>query len=134
MCPVSGARLEHFSAMHTVELLEEAIELAQRAGFSIRSEWLAGRGTGWCELKGQKWLFLDLSETPREQLERVTQCLQLAAAGDRRQHEPLAASRARRAQSRLNPDWRLQNALPRLTVFADRGHGLLGHECRGPDC
>lgn len=62
--------------MHTVELLEEAIELAERAGFKVRSEWLAGRGTGWCELKGQKWLFLDLSETPREQLERVTQCLQ----------------------------------------------------------
>ena len=61
--------------MHTVELLEEAIELAERAGFKVRSEWLAGRGTGWCELKGQKWLFLDLSETPREQLERVTQCL-----------------------------------------------------------
>ncbi len=61
--------------MHTVELLEEAIELAQRAGYSIRSEWLAGRGTGWCELKGQKVLLLDLSETPREQLERVTQCL-----------------------------------------------------------
>ncbi len=61
--------------MHTVELLEEAIELAERAGFKLRSEWLAGRGTGWCELKGQKWLFLDLSETPREQLERVTQCL-----------------------------------------------------------
>jgi hypothetical protein len=61
--------------MHTVELLEEAIELVERAGFKVRSEWLAGRGTGWCELKGQKWLFLDLSETPREQLERVTQCL-----------------------------------------------------------
>jgi hypothetical protein len=61
--------------MHTVELLEEAIELAERAGFKMRWEWLAGRGTGWCELKGQKWLFLDLSETPREQLERVTQCL-----------------------------------------------------------
>ena len=61
--------------MHTVELLEEAIELAERAGFQVRSEWLAGRGTGWYELKGEKWLILDLSETPREQLERVTQCL-----------------------------------------------------------
>lgn len=61
--------------MHTVELLEEAIELAERAGFSVRSEWLHGRGTGWYELKGEKWLILDLSETPREQLERVTQCL-----------------------------------------------------------
>ncbi|HTU26541.1 MAG TPA: hypothetical protein VMF30_14135 [Pirellulales bacterium] len=71
--------------MHTVELLEEAIELAERSGFHVRAEWLAGRGTGWCVLKGQNCLFLDLSETPREQLDRVTQCL-------REQPQVLAAS------------------------------------------
>ena len=65
--------------MHTVEMLEEALELAERLGFKVRQEWLDGRGSGGCELKGQRWIFLDLSEPAREQLDAVTECLRSAS-------------------------------------------------------
>ena len=45
--------------MLTVELLEEALELARRAGYRVRQEWLEGCAGGACVIKGQKWLFLD---------------------------------------------------------------------------
>ena len=56
--------------MHTVELLEEAVRLADSLGFLIRQEWLSGGG-GACELKGKRWLFVDLSLSPLEQLDQV---------------------------------------------------------------
>ena len=46
--------------MHTVEMLEQALDLAARLGYTIRQEWLAGSGGGGCELKGRKLFFLDL--------------------------------------------------------------------------
>jgi hypothetical protein len=57
-------------SMLTVELLEQAIDVAKRAGYNLRQECLAGRGGG-CELKGRKILFLDLDLSPDEQLEQV---------------------------------------------------------------
>ncbi|NQT15597.1 MAG: hypothetical protein HQ582_22765 [Planctomycetes bacterium] len=60
--------------MHTVELLEEAIALAERTGYKVRQEWLSGGG-GCCELKGQKWIFLDLAAGPMDQLDQVVQTL-----------------------------------------------------------
>ncbi len=57
--------------MHTVELLEEAIALAMQSGFKIRQEWFGGSAAGACELKGQKWIFIDLALSPREQLDQV---------------------------------------------------------------
>ena len=61
--------------MHTVELLEEAIALAERVGFQVRQEWLGGSGGGDCEIKGQKWIFLDLAVGPLDQLELVLETL-----------------------------------------------------------
>jgi hypothetical protein len=61
--------------MHTVEMLEEALELVERQGIQVRQEWLDGRGSGICVLKGQTWIFLDLAEPPREQLAAVGECL-----------------------------------------------------------
>lgn len=57
--------------MHTVELLEEATSLAAQLGFKIRQEWFGGCAAGACEIKGQKWIFIDLALSPREQLEQV---------------------------------------------------------------
>jgi hypothetical protein len=57
--------------MHTVELLEEATSLAAELGFRIRQEWFGGCAAGACEIKGQKWIFIDLALSPREQLEQV---------------------------------------------------------------
>lgn len=60
--------------MHTVELLEEALTAASRLGFKVRQEWL-GAGGGACEIKGQKWIFLDHGQMPLEQLAVVAAAL-----------------------------------------------------------
>ena len=61
--------------MHTVEMLEHALDLAVRLGYSVRQEWLAGSGGGGCELKGRKLLFLDLDLGPVDQFEQVLSTL-----------------------------------------------------------
>jgi len=61
--------------MHTVELLEEAIALAERVGYLVRQEWLGGSGGGDCQIQGQKWIFLDLAVGHLDQLELVLKTL-----------------------------------------------------------
>ena len=61
--------------MHTVELLESALELADRLGYQVRQEWLDGLTGGGCELRGQKILFLDLALGPEDQLDQVLDTL-----------------------------------------------------------
>ncbi len=60
--------------MHTVEMLEQALDLAVRLGYTIRQDCLAGRGGG-CELNGRKLFFLDLDLGPDEQLEQILETL-----------------------------------------------------------
>ena len=62
--------------MHTVELLEQAILLAERCGFIVRQDWFGGLTAGGCELKGRRWMLIDLSLTAPEQLAQVTSALQ----------------------------------------------------------
>lgn len=73
--------------MHTVELLDEALDLAAQLGYAIRQEWLGGSGGGGCEIKGRKCLFLDLALSPLEQLEQVA-----AAIRDCQQADEIAES------------------------------------------
>ncbi|MGD9722453.1 MAG: hypothetical protein AB7O59_13190 [Pirellulales bacterium] len=61
--------------MHTVERLEQAIALAERLGFVVRQEWLGGVSAGGCEVRGRRWLFVDLALSPAEQLEQVLAAL-----------------------------------------------------------
>jgi len=61
--------------MHTVELLDEAIRLAERAGYGVRQEWLGGAAGGGCEFRGRRWIFLDLALGPAEQLDQVLDAL-----------------------------------------------------------
>jgi len=61
--------------MHTVAILEQALELAARLGYGIRQEWLAGNGGGGCELNGKKVFFLDLALDPSEQLDQILDTL-----------------------------------------------------------
>jgi hypothetical protein len=61
--------------MHTVKLLEEAIGLAERIGYQVRTEWLGGSGGGGCEFNGCKWIFLDLALGPLDQFEQVLDAL-----------------------------------------------------------
>ena len=61
--------------MHTVELLEESISLARQCGFAVRQDWFGGAASGVCELRGQRWIFIDLALSPREQLDQVLEAL-----------------------------------------------------------
>jgi hypothetical protein len=61
--------------MHTVELLDQAIDSARRLGFQVRLEWLGGSGGGSCELRGEKWIFIDLALNVDEQLATVLAAL-----------------------------------------------------------
>jgi hypothetical protein len=61
--------------MHTVDLLEQALHAAAQLGYAVRQEWLGGSGGGGCEIKGQKWIFLDLALSLPDQLEQVAEVL-----------------------------------------------------------
>ena len=61
--------------MHVVDALEETLRLAKRIGYRIRQEWLGGSGGGGCEIHGRKFLFLDLSLGPDEQLDLILDTL-----------------------------------------------------------
>lgn len=61
--------------MHTVELLNEAVDAARRLGYDVRQDWLGGNGGGHCLVRGRKWLLLDVAQTVDEQLDVVTDAL-----------------------------------------------------------
>jgi hypothetical protein len=61
--------------MHTVELLKQALRYAEQLGYTVRQEWLGGAGGGACEIKGRKYLFLDLTAGPADQLDQVVDAL-----------------------------------------------------------
>ena len=61
--------------MHTVELLDEAVEVARQLGYQIRQDWLGGAGSGHCLVSGQRMLLLDLAQSPHEQLLAVRDAL-----------------------------------------------------------
>ena len=54
--------------MHVAALLAEALELARQFDYQIREEDLEGGGGGHCSFAGKKWLLLDVTQSPREQL------------------------------------------------------------------
>jgi hypothetical protein len=60
--------------MLTVELLDAAQRAAAQLGIKTRQDWLGG-GSAYCVLKGQPWLFLDLSDGPEEHLAIVLEAL-----------------------------------------------------------
>ncbi|MBX7168317.1 MAG: hypothetical protein K1X74_18420 [Pirellulales bacterium] len=61
--------------MHTIDLLAEALAEARRLGYTVRQEWLGGSGSGACEIRGRKLIFLDLAQTPEDHLESVREVL-----------------------------------------------------------
>lgn len=74
--------------MHTVEMLERLKEVAERAGYTVRQEWLGGVGGGKCEFAGRKWIFIDLALSVVEQLDQVAGALQDDPAVARLQTAP----------------------------------------------
>ena len=69
--------------MHTVEVLQEALETARRLGYEVRQDWLGGNGGGHCLVRGRKWLLLDVAQTVDEQLAVVTDALRGETAAAR---------------------------------------------------
>ena len=61
--------------MRIVEQLEQCLDLARHIDYSIRHEWLDGSGGGACEIAGKKWIFVDLAQTPAEQLDQVIEAI-----------------------------------------------------------
>lgn len=61
--------------MHTIDILEEAIQLASSSGWQVRHEWLGGSRGGACRLGVKHLLFIDRSLTAEEQLDQVLQGL-----------------------------------------------------------
>ncbi|MEZ6078524.1 MAG: hypothetical protein R3C56_23490 [Pirellulaceae bacterium] len=57
--------------MHSIDVLEEAIELAESSGFEVRREFLGESTGGACRIAGQWLLFVDLSLPTGEQLLQV---------------------------------------------------------------
>jgi hypothetical protein len=57
--------------MHTVELLDQLLKMAENLGYRVRHEYLGGVGGGFCEIQGQKYIFVDLALTTVEQLEQA---------------------------------------------------------------
>jgi len=62
--------------MHTVEMLEQVLTVAERLGYGVRHEWLGGQGCNACEFGGRKWLFVDLAVSAAEQLDQIAEALQ----------------------------------------------------------
>lgn len=71
--------------MHTVERLEQALAAAAARGFIVRQDWFNGTVSATCELKGRRWLFIDLALSPSEQLATVLEAL----ATDDRSQQPI---------------------------------------------
>jgi hypothetical protein len=61
--------------MHTVELLQEALDAARRVGYDVRQDWLGGDGGGHCIVRGRRLLLLDVAQSPAEQLDIVADAL-----------------------------------------------------------
>jgi hypothetical protein len=61
--------------MHTVQLLNEALDAARRVGFEVRQDWLGGNGGGHCLVRGRRLLLLDVAQSPDEQLDIVADAL-----------------------------------------------------------
>jgi len=61
--------------MHTVDLLEEALALAERNGFSVRRQWLAEGLGGMCRIGELRVLFINLAASNDEQLGHAIEAL-----------------------------------------------------------
>jgi hypothetical protein len=79
--------------MHTVELLNEAVDTARRLGYEVRQDWLGGNGGGHCLVRGRKWLLIDIAQSAEEQLEVVAEALRSESGANRLIRSPELAER-----------------------------------------
>ena len=79
--------------MHTVELLDEAVNAARHLGYEVRQDWLGGNGGGHCLVRGRKWLLLDMAQSPDERLQVVAEALRSESGAGRMVKSPELAQR-----------------------------------------
>ena len=79
--------------MHTVTLLDEAVQAARRLEYEVRQDWLGGDGGGHCIVRGRKWLLLDVAQTADEQLDVVAEALRGEIGAARAIQSPELAER-----------------------------------------
>ena len=84
--------------MHTVELLQEAVDTARRLGYEVRQDWLGGNGGGHCLVRGRKWLLLDVAQIGRRATRRRCRALRGEAGASKAVQSPRACRTARRSQ------------------------------------
>jgi hypothetical protein len=84
--------------MHAVVLVAHAINLAERLGYTVRQEWIDGNDGGGCELRGRKYLFVNLAAPASDQLAMVLGVLRGEPGADAQPmpHELRAALRRRK--------------------------------------
>ena len=63
------------TVVHTVDLLEEAISVAERVGFTVRRQWLTEGVGGACRVGAQRILFVNLAASSAEQLAQVVEAI-----------------------------------------------------------
>jgi hypothetical protein len=61
--------------MRTLDKFEQAIALAEKIGYKIRYEALAGSSSGVCEFGGSRWIFIDLGLSVDERLDLISEAL-----------------------------------------------------------
>jgi hypothetical protein len=79
--------------MHTVELLQDALEAVRRLGYEVRQDWLGGNGGGHCLVRGRKWILLDVAQSSDEQLDIVVDALRGEAGAAQAIRSPELAQR-----------------------------------------
>ncbi len=70
--------------MHSVDILAEAITLAEKNDFEVRQEYLGGSTGGACRIAGRWILFVDLSLPIDEQLTQTIAALRSSRVIDSR--------------------------------------------------
>jgi hypothetical protein len=85
--------------MHVVRLLAEATDLARQLDFHVREEYLDGAGGGHCTFAGKKWLLLDVTQSPEEQLSDVADALRGEVGLGRLAVSPPLASMLQRSKA-----------------------------------
>ncbi|MCM2373442.1 hypothetical protein [Aporhodopirellula aestuarii] len=65
---------------NVLQRLQRMTKIARNYGFEIRGEPLGGAGSTWCEIRGRRILFLDLSQPAAEQAIAIREIFEETAA------------------------------------------------------
>ncbi|WDQ18588.1 hypothetical protein [Rhodopirellula sp. P2] len=69
--------MNRFNEENVLDRLKRMTRIARQNGFEIRGEPLEGAGSTWCEIRGKRVLFLDLTQTAAEQALAIAEILEM---------------------------------------------------------